>query len=542
MATLDELVVRIRADSSQLERELRRTTGMVENSTGRMGAAFGVLRSQLLTLVPAVSVAAVVGFTKSAIDAAGALQDMADRTGASASFLSAMEAQAVQAGASLSDVAQAISFMNNSIGEAAKGNQAMAESFSRLNIDLEHLKSLSPEEQFYLITQRISELGTQFERTEAARNIFGRGVNNLLPIIREGGDAIKDMNQALIDQGNALSAEHIAVLDEFGDAMARTATTIKNSFISAVAESIIAIQRLLGVAAMGGTALSREIADAEALVVEREAKIAAMERRMAEGMRGGMAESSLRIQKQELDEARKSLDDLRESYNKLNRESYGPELAPQKTPRPKAAGGAIGDTSKGRKEATAEIKEMATATQELGREFQQIEDQSVQTTRIIKDSFADAVESAMFDFENFGRAGASILEGLARNIARTRIIDPLSNSVGGLFDSLLPSATSFFGGFFAEGGRPPVGRPSIVGEKGPEVFVPDAAGTVIPNGGFGGTSVVVHQTINMSPGLPETVNAALARSMPGFMAATQTAVFQAIERGGSEARLVGKRN
>ena len=33
---------------------------------------------------------------------------------------------------------------------------------------------------------------------------------------------------------------------------------------------------------------------------------------------------------------------------------------------------------------------------------------------------------------------------------------------------------------FAEGGRPPVGVPSLVGEKGPELFVPSTAGTIIP--------------------------------------------------------------
>lgn len=36
------------------------------------------------------------------------------------------------------------------------------------------------------------------------------------------------------------------------------------------------------------------------------------------------------------------------------------------------------------------------------------------------------------------------------------------------------------GGGFAEGGRPPMGKISIVGEEGPEFFVPDSAGTIIP--------------------------------------------------------------
>jgi len=43
-----------------------------------------------------------------------------------------------------------------------------------------------------------------------------------------------------------------------------------------------------------------------------------------------------------------------------------------------------------------------------------------------------------------------------------------------------------FGGMnipgFAAGGNPPVGKASLVGEKGPELFVPSAAGTIIPAG------------------------------------------------------------
>jgi phage-related minor tail protein len=40
-------------------------------------------------------------------------------------------------------------------------------------------------------------------------------------------------------------------------------------------------------------------------------------------------------------------------------------------------------------------------------------------------------------------------------------------------------------GAFAGGGDPPVGQVSLVGENGPELFVPRAAGTIIPNGQFG---------------------------------------------------------
>ena len=55
----------------------------------------------------------------------------------------------------------------------------------------------------------------------------------------------------------------------------------------------------------------------------------------------------------------------------------------------------------------------------------------------------------------------------------------------------------FFGGvfrlwLFANGGRPPVGRPSVVGERGPELFVPRTAGTIVPNHAMGGANVTVN--------------------------------------------------
>ena len=73
---------------------------------------------------------------------------------------------------------------------------------------------------------------------------------------------------------------------------------------------------------------------------------------------------------------------------------------------------------------------------------------------------------------------------------------------GGAFD--IGAASGLAGGWmpgFADGGRPPLGRPSVVGERGPELFVPDSAGTIFNReqlGGMGGTTtVVVQQTVHV---------------------------------------------
>jgi hypothetical protein len=43
----------------------------------------------------------------------------------------------------------------------------------------------------------------------------------------------------------------------------------------------------------------------------------------------------------------------------------------------------------------------------------------------------------------------------------------------------------------ARGGTARAGMPHIVGERGPELFVPNSTGTVVPNGGFGGQTITV---------------------------------------------------
>ena len=96
--------------------------------------------------------------------------------------------------------------------------------------------------------------------------------------------------------------------------------------------------------------------------------------------------------------------------------------------------------------------------------------------------------------------GTSTLGDLLNNVA-DRFLDlalnqALFGSAAGEFKK--GAGGGIFGaiaGMFANGGRPPVGRPSIVGEKGPELFVPSSSGTIVPNnklGGGGSTSVVVN--------------------------------------------------
>ncbi len=71
-------------------------------------------------------------------------------------------------------------------------------------------------------------------------------------------------------------------------------------------------------------------------------------------------------------------------------------------------------------------------------------------------------------------------------------------SAGGI--SAQTPAMSHGGGIpmFARGGRPSPNQMSIIGEKGPELFVPDTAGRVIPNNKLGQGSSGTGGNVNQS--------------------------------------------
>ena len=126
--------------------------------------------------------------------------------------------------------------------------------------------------------------------------------------------------------------------------------------------------------------------------------------------------------------------------------------------------------------------------------------EQAENAKAVRDAFDSLSDSINNDIKEGIKGlikGTSTLGDMLNKIA-DRFLDLALNQ--GLFGSILGSKGEKGGGLlgalglFANGGRPPVGKPSIVGEKGPELFVPRSSGTIIPNnklGGGGSTNNVV---------------------------------------------------
>lgn len=112
----------------------------------------------------------------------------------------------------------------------------------------------------------------------------------------------------------------------------------------------------------------------------------------------------------------------------------------------------------------------------------------------LADSLTDFVMTGQMNFRNFAN---SVIRDLVRIGAQKAIVAGIDAFMGGKGGLIVGGIKKIFG--FQHGGRMSAGQPGIVGEAGPELFVPDRAGTVVPGGGMGGLiggEVVVNFNIN----------------------------------------------
>lgn len=168
--------------------------------------------------------------------------------------------------------------------------------------------------------------------------------------------------------------------------------------------------------------------------------------------------------------------------------------------------------------------------------------------------FATVFTSAFDGLTTQGGKLSDVLDrlglGLARILERQFITKPLESAVTsslgqggflrGIFDSA-GSALSGLLGFRADGGPVSAGSPYIVGERGPELFVPNFSGTIVPNHAMGGGAVFNIDARGAEPGVEARIRAVLAQEAPKLSAYVRGDLAARVNRGGHEALTFGRR-
>jgi len=135
--------------------------------------------------------------------------------------------------------------------------------------------------------------------------------------------------------------------------------------------------------------------------------------------------------------------------------------------------------------------------------------ESVSTT--LGQGMASTFDLLIQGSDNWGKSlqqiASKVLVDIANQLIRIYVIEQAVSAIKSFLSPALPfgGGGGQIGGVgtlgpnygikqFANGGVPPVGRPSLVGERGPELFMPGIRGSIIPNNALGGgsTNVVVN--------------------------------------------------
>jgi len=146
--------------------------------------------------------------------------------------------------------------------------------------------------------------------------------------------------------------------------------------------------------------------------------------------------------------------------------------------------------------------------------------------RALETSLIRAIRTGKLGFEDLKSVALSVLADIAASAIRSGIGAILGGGQATGNGGLLNLGTSLLGGLFglpgrATGGPVSPGRAYVVGERGPEVFVPTASGSVAAAGGGSARDVRIALTINAPGGAAPDM---LARSSRQVARAVRSAL------------------
>jgi len=189
-------------------------------------------------------------------------------------------------------------------------------------------------------------------------------------------------------------------------------------------------------------------------------------------------------------------------------------------------------------EANAKYREFLESSGPMGKAMAQIGNRVEALARSFSDEFANAMLEGSLSLENFKNLAQNIVQAVIASFMELLVIQPIVDAILGYF-KISPSTGSGVGEN-ASGGRLQQGNASIVGERGPEIFVPDTHGNILNNmnskNAVGGGGITIVQNLNFATGIVSTVRQEVMQMLPQIAEVSKSAVQDAASRGGSYRR------
>lgn len=529
--TLERLLVTIDGSTELLRQELRkggvdvdRWARDTQGKVGKVGSSFSKLGPLLRTSMAALGVGfgatAFTNFVRGAVQAADAIGESARAAGFGAERFQRLQFVFRQNGVEAQEFEGAMRTANTRLGQfITTGAGPAAKAIEQLGIKQRITNGeIRNGEQFVdAILEALGKVENTAQRAALAAVFFGRELGaKMQDTLGQGKAAIDELAAAA---SGIFTDETVRKADLLGDAWAKIAGSVGNYAKSLAIAASYDASKVLGVDAV--------VADAN----RPENRLAALKARRDRITRPELANVTELQRRAELTAEIEQLEKEVE-HNRLLNTPFITTRAPVPGMR---ADGRPSESSDGLKEISvrqrragsmAEIRDArrVAGMRELAPDFglseiktperirmpadlQQMPDwqpmiaraeeyaKTVDAARERQQRFADTLAAT---FESRGVAAffsgkpRDAIKGLGQDFAelviRMAVLQPIAEKLAATLSGIgFGAAAGGGGGFFASlgsifgfagGGRPPVGRPSWVGERGRELFVPDVPGRI----------------------------------------------------------------
>jgi hypothetical protein len=489
--------------------------------------AKNALLSFRTSLIAAAGLGGLGLLVKSSLQSIDVLGKTASKIGVTTQELQKLRFAADLAGVQTRTVDMALQRFTRRLSEAANDTGEAKDALKELGITAKSFQELPLEQQMIKLSDAFEGVDSQSERVRLAFKLFDSEGVAMVNVLQQGSEALREMFNEAESLGMILSTGSVRGVEQANDAFTKLKAIFKGLTDSLTAALAPALTEMADSLSSSLKKMLEEAGGAEelgrAIVVTiidftEKASLAVINfvKRLSRGIAnlfGIFAEFS--------DTAKRAEASLRRI------EELGVGMFFQHLRDQVASGSSaledfnrnLGGSNDGANQGITALQEYANAAKEAKVDLQSM---AVDGLRSVEDALIGVVMKTESAKDAFKAMAASIIKDLIRIHIQRTITGPIANSLS----TLLPKPQ-------AMGGHVAANRPYMVGERGPELFVPGASGTIIPNNKMGGNGAVVNQTINVSTGVSQTVRAEIAQMMPQIRDQTKAAVLDARRRGGS---------
>ena len=437
---------------------------------------------------------------------AGQIDDLAKasgRLGLTVNELQSLQFAAGQTGVSSDELNKSLERFSRSIGETAQGIGSAKEEFEQLGISVKNADgSLKPTTTLLNeVSDGLKDVSDPAERVRIAFDLFGRSGAKLINTLKGGSESLTELRDRFNDITIALTEDQAKAVEAANDGFDRLGKTFVSFGQSITATVLPGIQHVAEAFTVLGSLAIANIIDGVGVLRNKFIDLAQTFGFMAEAEKSAINEgTSARLR------------EIAESYA--------------------LASGQVSNLADNVKKVGEEAAPAEGALAKLAKTAETTGEKSAKT---VASSFGDTFKAISLGTKSASDAFSDMAKNIISRLFDILVVEQLVQSISGAFTSKGGTgapATPKKG--LAIGGSVQRGVPTIVGERGAELFVPASSGSIVPNkemGGGGGVSV--NQTINISTGVSQTVRAEIAQLMPQIAEASKAAVLDARRRGGS---------